>query len=159
VRQHHGIARGRTLSPPGTCSLNLKEGQNVIISMENEKFHNEQAEAFIDYAGKSSDTETYQLFGIWAKSKDFCDIDREMVWSMVRDRVPRRGIIVIEDMDDQCMRVSAVLDLLLYEDQKHLEKTLQQQEDEITGIKSSVESEGLIQSPEEINQKEEGQHE
>ena len=127
--------------------------------MENEKFHNEQAGAFIDYAGKSSDTEMYQLFGIWAKSKDFCDIDREMIWSMVRDRVPRRGIIALEDMDDQCMRVSAVLDLLLYEDQKHLERTLQQQEDEMIGIKSSSESEGLIQSIEQINHKEEVQHE
>ena len=127
--------------------------------MENKKFHNEQAEAFIDYVGKSSGTEMYQLFGIWSKSKDFCDIDREIIWSLVRDRVPRREIIVIEDMDDQCMRVSAVLDILLYEDQKHLERTLQQQEDEMIGIKSSGEFEGAIEGSEQINHKEESQHE
>lgn len=143
------------MSPPGTCNLNLNEGQNVIISMENEKSCNEQAEAFIDYASKTSDMETYQLFGEWSKSKDFCDIDREMIWSMVRDRVPRRGTIVVEDMDDQCVRVSAVLDLLLYEDQKHLERTLQQQEDEMNGIRSNSESKGLNQSPEVINHEEE----
>lgn len=95
--------------------------------MENEKFHDSQAEAFIDYAGKSSCDEWYQLFINWAKSKDIFDVDREIIWGLVRNCMPSRKAKTIADMDDDCIRISAVLDLLLYGDQMRLEGILQQQ--------------------------------
>jgi hypothetical protein len=99
--------------------------------MEKEKYYDEQAEAFIDYAGKFSDVRPYDLFDGWAKSKDLGGVDREMIWAIVRPRIPKRKKIVIEENSDEWMRISAVLDMVLRWDLMELEMMLEKEENQI----------------------------
>ena len=53
--------------------------------MNKKEFYKIQAEAFRDYAKRIPNKDLRTLFDQWADSKDFCDIDKDGIWGIVKD--------------------------------------------------------------------------
>ena len=98
--------------------------------MDSNEFIRIQAESFIDYARKNSERDFVSLFQEWADSKDIFDLDREMIWRSVRNTGPRKER-VIRESDEEFVRLSAVLDMLLEHDFSQAMQIIEKSKEEV----------------------------
>ena len=92
--------------------------------MKKKEFYKEQAESFRDYAGKNPNRDLLSLFNEWVESKDIYGADKHEIWRIARDFRERKTMIIREN-SEEFMRLSAVLEILLHEDLKYLNRLVE----------------------------------